>query len=83
MRKTRRALLIAVAEKVGGDPGVRLREALESRPPADETFDRLMSDDEFDALLEKIGTDISKAYAQIPLWFTLDHLEKGDGGKRA
>jgi hypothetical protein len=83
MRKTRRALLRAIAEKIGGDQSDRLLAALNTKPPVDDTFDRLVSDEEFQLLVEKIGTDVSKAYTQISVWFTLDHLENLDREKRA
>ena len=67
MPKTKKALLHAVADKIGGEQGARLRDTLRKKTPFDDVLDRPMSDETFEAELKKAGTDFPKALAHLGL----------------
>jgi len=65
MPKTKRELLHAVADKIGGAHGERMRRALKKKTPFDAIMDLPMSDGAFAAELEKLETDLPKAFAKM------------------
>ena len=54
MPKTRRALYFAIAEKIGGTRGERLRAAVESAAPTDPLLEQVVSDERFEAEMKKL-----------------------------
>jgi hypothetical protein len=62
MPKTRRDLLLAIADKVGGERGKRMREALE-RCECLALMDRPITDEEFARQLEKAERDLPRILA--------------------
>ena len=69
MAHTKRELLHTVADKLGGEPGVRLRAMLRAPTPFDDMLDRPIDEAEYAAQLMQLLTDLSPALAR---------LERGD-----
>jgi len=65
MPKTEKDLLYAIAEKVGGSRGERMRERLGKKTPFDDLLDSSLSDEEFAAQLKNAETVLPKVFAQI------------------
>lgn len=64
MPKTRRDLLYAIADKIGGERGKRMREAVrKTRFP--ELLDRPMTDEEFATQLRNAERDLPQVLASL------------------
>ena len=74
MQKTERNLLCAIAEKVGGLRGKRMKEKLGKPLPApfDHLVDNPLTDETFAVQLKNIGAEIERngQYSDLPLLFT-------------
>ncbi|HEX7631317.1 MAG TPA: hypothetical protein VF388_04220 [Lacunisphaera sp.] len=65
MQKTKRALLHAIAEKVGGVSAEKIRTALATKTPIDDILDRPISEEEFASQLEDAERIWPKALARL------------------
>jgi hypothetical protein len=65
MPKTKRDLLHALADRIGGAHGERLRAALAKKNLLDDIIDRPMSDEEFTSQLEKLARELPAAFAKM------------------
>jgi hypothetical protein len=65
MPKTRRELLLALADRIGGAQGERLRAALAKKDLLDDIIDRPMSDEEFTAQLEMLARNLPATFAKM------------------
>jgi hypothetical protein len=65
MPKTKRDLLHALADKIGGDQGERLRALLQRKTMMDDILDRPLSEEEFAAQLQKLQQGIPQALERI------------------
>lgn len=70
MQKTKRDLLYAVADKIGGEQAEKLRTMLKQKSVFDGILDRPMTEEEFSAQLEQMAHGLPKAFARIdgPAW---------------
>lgn len=64
MAKTKRHLLRAIADKIGGERGRRMRDAAQNLPYLD-VLDRPLSDHEYAAMLEQAERDLPTALASF------------------
>jgi hypothetical protein len=64
MTKTKRDLLYALADKIGGDHANRLRVSLKRKAPFDDALDRPLSDREFAVQLASLERDFKAAVAK-------------------
>jgi hypothetical protein len=65
MPKTKRDLLYAVADKIVGERGERMRSALKKKTPFDDIIDRPMSDEAFDAEKKKLESELPQAFEKM------------------
>jgi len=65
MPKTKRTLLSALADRIGGGHGRRMRAALSRIAPFDDLLDRPMDDAAYDSELKRLETDLPKAFATM------------------
>jgi hypothetical protein len=65
MPKTKRDLLYAVAAKIGGETGEKLLARLQKKTIIDDILDRPMSDEDFQAQLQKMENGLPSALAKI------------------
>jgi hypothetical protein len=63
--KTKRDLLRAVADKIGGEAGEKIRARLQKKTIIDDILDRPMSDKDFDAQLLKMERGLPSALAKL------------------
>ncbi|HVU32101.1 MAG TPA: hypothetical protein VHE61_01615 [Opitutaceae bacterium] len=64
MPKTRKDLLLAIADRIGGERGRRMREAVQHSGCLD-LMDRELSDEEFAAQLENAERDLPKLLGML------------------
>ena len=64
MSKTRRQLLIAIAERIGGERGKRMRELLRHSTRLD-LLERLMTEEEFAEQLQRAERDLPGLLAEL------------------
>ena len=64
MAKTRRDLLYAIAERLGGERGRRMRDAIKHSAFAD-LLDRTMTDEEYATQLANAETDLPRVLANL------------------
>ena len=69
MSKSKRDLLYALADKIGGDHANRLRTSLKRKAPFDDALDRPLSDREFAVQLASLERDF-KSKEEINRWDT-------------
>jgi hypothetical protein len=77
MPKTKRDLLHAVADKIGGEHGERMRTALKRKTPFDDILDRTMSREAFVSEMKRLESDLPKAFAKMK---TMDWEKPGTWG---
>ena len=65
MPKTKRDLLYAVADKIGGETGEKMRARLQTKTIIDDILDRSMSDEDLDAQLRKMECGLPSAFAKL------------------
>ena len=65
MQKTKRVLLYAVAEKIGGVSAESIRTVLAAKSPIDDILGRLISEEEFASQLKSAEQVWPKALARI------------------
>lgn len=65
MPNTKRDLLYAVAAKIGGETGEKLLARLQKKSIIDDILDRPMSDEDYQAQLQKMGNGLPSALAKI------------------
>jgi hypothetical protein len=62
--KTKKDLLYALANRIGGEDGARLHEQLKVKTPFDDVLNRTMSDEDFATELKKLENDLPKAFVR-------------------
>ncbi len=65
MQKTKRKLLYAIADKIGGVSAEKIRTALAAKTPIDDILDRPISEEEFASQLKDAEKIWPKALARL------------------
>jgi hypothetical protein len=70
MPKTTKDLLLALADKIGGEEAERVRAAIQNKKLTGAVVDRPISDVEFEAQLSKMAQNLPKLLAKMkgPEW---------------
>jgi hypothetical protein len=71
MPKTERDLMYAIADKIGGARGKRMREKLGKKMPFDHLLEKPLSDEEFATQLQRAEVEIRRfgRFSSLPPWF--------------
>ncbi len=77
MQKTKRELLYAIADKVGGASAEKIRSALAMKSPIDDMLDRPISEEEFALQLKDAERIWPKAIARLQ---SQEWAKSGDWG---
>lgn len=65
MPKTKRDLIHALADRIGGEDGDRMRAALQKQSPFDDIIDRPIAEEDFASLLEEMDRNWKAARAKM------------------
>jgi hypothetical protein len=83
MPKTRRDILLALADRFGGKQADELRAFLSKKSRYDSTIDRVLSDDQFAAEMKKLDRELPTPFWPLPAWELLDELDDRERKRKA